>query len=69
MVSSLYFMDPEKAEWHLLNASGEAPSKRFAHCAAVMGGSRMYIFGGYNCQNRFNDICYLDAGMIIITYQ
>mmetsp|Transcript_18781 Transcript_18781/g.71073 ORF Transcript_18781/g.71073 Transcript_18781/m.71073 type:complete len:526 (-) Transcript_18781:353-1930(-) len=52
---------PEKANRRASDADGQmslrdgAPKQRFCHAAAVYGGS-MYVFGGYDGQNRLNDL-------------
>ena len=60
VISPSYTMNTELLEWASLVASGTAPAKRYAHCAAAVG-RRMYIFGGCDTDKRMNDMSYLDT--------
>lgn len=49
-------------EWTQINAGGRTPNTRCGHASAVLGGSQMYIFGGYNSDVRhLNDLHIFDA--------
>eukprot|EP01087_Luapelamoeba_hula_P012781 TRINITY_DN3603_c0_g1_i4.p1 TRINITY_DN3603_c0_g1~~TRINITY_DN3603_c0_g1_i4.p1 ORF type:complete len:4801 (-),score=871.08 TRINITY_DN3603_c0_g1_i4:39-14441(-) len=65
VLNNLYNMDPDKATWLTVSATGSVPPKRFSHAAAVEGGEgegyRMWIFGGYDCEKRLNDLFVLDT--------
>src|SRR5690242_3243623 len=44
-----------KRDWRKLVVKGTAPSPRYCHTAAVKNG-KIYVFGGYNGSDYFNDL-------------
>merc|ERR1712228_1080539 len=46
--------------WYPPETTGDPPSPRAAHAAAVVG-KKMYVFGGNNFNKLFNDLYYLDT--------
>lgn len=58
--------------WSVPQTTGDAPSAREGHSAAVIG-TRMYIFGGCGKANDgsddsyFNDLHYLETGITILS--
>eukprot|EP01116_Phalansterium_solitarium_P017311 TRINITY_DN422_c0_g1_i1.p1 TRINITY_DN422_c0_g1~~TRINITY_DN422_c0_g1_i1.p1 ORF type:complete len:554 (+),score=142.11 TRINITY_DN422_c0_g1_i1:233-1894(+) len=49
------WLDTELAAWWQPSIEGSQPSNRFAHCTFFHKG-RVYVFGGFNGTNTFNDM-------------
>ncbi len=64
--NDLYTFDPspDKYTWLLANETGEAPTPRFNHSANLWN-KKMYIFGGWNGKDFFNDILTFDLERMI----
>jgi hypothetical protein len=58
--------DPKKNIWLLANETGEAPSPRFNHTANLWN-KKMYIFGGWNGKDFFNDTVVYDLEKMVWT--
>jgi N-acetylneuraminic acid mutarotase len=54
-------IDLQKQTIERVMTKGRAPKPRGSHAAAVLG-TKMYIFGGSNGSERFNDLWVLDLG-------
>ena len=46
--------------WFQGPEGGGAPTSRFDHSANLIGGTKMFVFGGWNGKNFFNDVYILD---------
>ena len=46
--------------WYQGPAGAGAPPGRFNHSSNIVGGTKMYVFGGWDGKNYFNDIYVLD---------
>jgi hypothetical protein len=46
--------------WFQGPLSGGSPPARYNHTATLVGGTRMFIFGGWNGKKYYNDLYYLD---------
>ena len=46
--------------WYQGPGGAGAPPARFNHSANIVGGTKMYVFGGWDGKNYFNDIYILD---------
>ena len=55
-------MFAETKEWRRLESGGVTPTPR-AQSSMVMHANRLIIFGGYDGQNRLNDLHVLDLSM------
>lgn len=64
--NDLYTFDPDhkKNSWLLANETGEAPAPRFNHTANLYD-KKMYIFGGWNGKEFFNDTVMYDLEKMI----
>jgi len=56
----LHALDPAKMLWLQGPEGGGAPTARYGHSANLVGGSKMYVFGGTNGAQYFNDLYILD---------
>eukprot|EP00357_Protocruzia_adherens_P036578 CAMPEP_0115034862 /NCGR_PEP_ID=MMETSP0216-20121206/40989_1 /TAXON_ID=223996 /ORGANISM="Protocruzia adherens, Strain Boccale" /LENGTH=261 /DNA_ID=CAMNT_0002413999 /DNA_START=158 /DNA_END=943 /DNA_ORIENTATION=- len=50
--------------WYQGPEGGGAPSARFGHSATFVGGSRMFVFGGWDGERFFDDLHILDLEMM-----
>lgn len=64
--NDLYTFDPDqkKNSWLVANETGEAPAPRFNHTANLWN-KKMYIFGGWNGKDFFNDTIVYDLEKMI----
>ena len=58
--------DPDKYTWLLNKEIGESPSPRFDHTANFWN-KKMYIFGGWNGREFFNDVITFDLEKMVWT--
>jgi len=56
----LHALDPVTMTWYQGPEGGGAPNARFDHTANLVGGTKLFIFGGWNGQDFFNDVFVLD---------
>lgn len=56
----LHALDPVTMTWYQGPGGAGAPPARFNHSANIVGGTKMYVFGGWDGKNYFNDIYILD---------
>ena len=56
----LHALDPAKMLWLQGPEGGGAPTARYGHTANLVGGSKMYVFGGTNGSTYYNDLYILD---------
>jgi N-acetylneuraminic acid mutarotase len=69
--NDLYTYDPSKFVWLVANETGEAPQPRFNHTANVYSrytvniDKKMYIFGGWNGTEYFNDVITFDLEKMV----
>lgn len=56
----LHALDPVTMTWYQGPEGGGAPSSRFDHTANLVGGTKLFIFGGWNGEEFFNDVFVLD---------
>lgn len=56
-----YFRNLETKTWKELNPTSQPPAPRRAHTSFVYD-DKMYIFGGWNGVECFNDMWYYDFG-------
>ena len=60
MYHDLHALDPVTMTWFQGPEGGGAPSSRFDHSANLIGGTKMFVFGGWNGEKFFNDVFILD---------
>jgi len=46
--------------WYQGPQGAGAPNARFNHSANIVGGTKMYVFGGWDGKIYYNDVCVLD---------
>lgn len=56
----LHALDPVTMTWYQGPEGGGAPTARFDHTANLVGGTKMFVFGGWNGNDFFNDVYILD---------
>lgn len=56
----LHALDPVTMTWYQGPEGGGAPAARFDHTANLIGGTKMFVFGGWNGNDFFNDVFVLD---------
>ena len=56
----LHALDPVTMTWYQGPEGGGAPSARFDHSSNLVGGTKMFSFGGWNGDDFFNDVHVLD---------
>ena len=56
----LHALDPVTMTWYQGPGGAGAPPARFNHSANIVGGTKMYVFGGWDGKNYFNDVYILD---------
>jgi Rab9 effector protein with kelch motifs len=56
----LHALDPVTMTWYQGPEGGGAPAARFDHSANLVGGTKMFVFGGWNGTNFYNDVHVLD---------
>jgi N-acetylneuraminic acid mutarotase len=56
----LHALDPVSMTWFQGPEGAGAPSARLGHSANLVGGTKMFIFGGWNGKKYFNDLQVLD---------
>jgi len=56
----LHALDPVTMTWYQGPEGGGAPSARFEHSSNLVGGTKMFVFGGWNGEDFFNDVFVLD---------
>jgi N-acetylneuraminic acid mutarotase len=60
----LHALDPVTMTWYQGPDSGGSPPARYNHSATLVGGTRMFLFGGWNGQKYYDDLYYLDLEMM-----
>ena len=56
----LHALDPVNMTWYQGPDGAGAPTGRYGHTANLVEGTKMYIFGGWNGKDYFNDLYVLD---------
>ena len=56
----LHALDPVTMTWYQGPEGGGAPTARFDHTANLVGGTKMFVFGGWNGNDFYNDVFILD---------
>lgn len=56
----IHALDPVTMTWYQGPKSGGAPLARYNHSATLVGGTRMFVFGGWDGKKFFNDLHVLD---------
>jgi host cell factor len=60
-LNDIHRLDLETSTWHEVRAGGEPPAPRYGHSAVLVGGTKMFIFGGKGDNGQvFRDMYYLD---------
>lgn len=62
--NDLYTFDPKNNNWLLANETGESPSPRYNHTANIWN-MKMYVFGGWNGKEFFNDTIVYDLEKMV----
>jgi len=60
----LHALDPMTMTWYQGPQGGGGPLARYNHSATLVGGSKMFVFGGWNGHQYFNDLHVLDLEMM-----
>ena len=60
----LHALDPVKMTWYQGPDGAGAPVARFGHSSTLVGGNKMFVFGGWNGKNYFNDLHILDLELM-----
>jgi Rab9 effector protein with kelch motifs len=63
----LHALDPVTMTWYQGPQSGGAPLARYNHSATLVGGTRMFVFGGWNGKKYFDDLYFLDLEVMAWT--
>ena len=63
----LHALDPVTMTWYQGPEGGGAPSARLDHSANLVGGTKMFVFGGWNGEKFFNDVFILDLEIMAWT--
>jgi len=63
----LHALDPVTMTWFQGPEGGGAPNARFDHTANLIGGTKLFVFGGWNGQEFFNDVFVLDLEIMAWT--
>ena len=58
--SDVHTLCPSTHEWRAVDTTGRGPEPRANHCAASLGHS-LFVCGGWNGAERFNDVWALDT--------
>ncbi len=53
--------------WYQGPEGGGAPTARFDHSANLVGGTKMFVFGGWNGEEFFDDVYILDLEIMAWT--
>lgn len=53
-------LDPVTMTWYQGPSGAGSPPARFNHTANMVGGTKMYVFGGWDGKNYYNDVHVLD---------
>jgi N-acetylneuraminic acid mutarotase len=61
--NDLHRFNFDSLTWQLVSVAGQTPTARTFHRAVALGG-KMYIMGGYDGQERLNDMCYVHLGAL-----
>lgn len=59
----MYFFHGESKEWRLLAPRGKLMPTALCRHTSLIFGSKLYIFGGTNLEETFNDLWVLDLGI------
>lgn len=58
----MHFYNGETKEWRLLAPRGKLKPTALCRHTSLIFGSKLYVFGGTNLEDTFNDIWVLDLG-------
>jgi Zinc finger, C3HC4 type (RING finger)/Galactose oxidase, central domain/Kelch motif len=60
-----YLLELDAMRWRKMSSKGDVPHGRVGHAAAVVGGTRVYVFGGFDGHTRyFNDLHVFDLATL-----
>jgi len=60
----LHALDPVKMTWYQGPDGAGAPTARFGHSSTLVGGNKMFVFGGWNGKEFHNDLHILDLELM-----
>ena len=55
-MDQVHVLDVDSMRWSVLPPEGDAPVKRSAHSSALVDGSRMFVFGGWDGNTELGDL-------------
>lgn len=63
----LHALDPVSMTWYQGPEGAGAPCARFGHTATLINGTKMFVFGGWNGKDYYNDLFILDLEIMAWT--